>query len=68
MSSSSSAPNKPKPTRPCYNCGSNDWWFRETFGPGEWLCNKCHPNPSKEINGQREQETEMAAGETTANT
>lgn len=38
------------PTRPCHLCHSTDWWWRPTsqWGPGEWLCNVCHPNPNKE--------------------
>lgn len=31
----------PKPDKPCYVCGSNDWWLRDD----EWLCNRCHPEP-----------------------
>ena len=32
-----------KPTKPCYICGSNDWWQR---ADGSWNCNRCHPNPN----------------------
>ncbi len=32
-----------KPTKPCYVCGSNDWWQRPDGG---WLCGRCHPNPN----------------------
>ena len=36
-----------KPDRPCGICKSNDWWWRPAgWGPGEWLCNFCHPNPN----------------------
>ena len=34
----------PKPAKPCYICGSSDWWQRPD---GDWLCNKCHPKPKK---------------------
>lgn len=32
-----------RPTKPCYVCGSNDWWQRPDGG---WNCNRCHPNPN----------------------
>lgn len=32
-----------KPTKPCYVCGTNDWWQRPDGG---WLCGRCHPNPN----------------------
>ena len=32
-----------KPTKPCWNCGSSDWWLTPD---GRWLCGKCHPNPN----------------------
>lgn len=37
-----------RPTKPCHICGSSDWWQRSAsqWGPGEWLCNRCHPNPN----------------------
>lgn len=41
----------PLPTKPCHNCGSMDWWWREprmifdSYSPGEWLCGRCHPKP-----------------------
>ena len=39
-----------KPLCPCSNCGSTDWWWRQNnWAPkGEYLCNRCHPNPNKE--------------------
>ena len=37
-----------KPTKPCWVCGANDWWWRSDsqWGPGQWLCGRCHPNPN----------------------
>lgn len=36
----------PKPTRPCWNCGTNEWWLRDKgIGKSEWLCARCRPNP-----------------------
>lgn len=39
---------EPKPTHPCSICGSTDWWWQpdSRWGPGEWLCGRCHPNPN----------------------
>jgi len=37
-----------RPTHPCHICGTTDWWWRQTYGPGEWLCGRCHPNPNRE--------------------
>lgn len=31
-----------KPFRPCFVCGSNDWWQRKDGG---WVCGRCHPRP-----------------------
>ncbi len=31
----------PKPDRPCWVCGSTEWWLRD----GEWICSRCHPAP-----------------------
>lgn len=46
---------KPKPTRPCFVCGSYDWWLRKVgFGAEAWLCGRCHPNPNKEVSNARE--------------
>ncbi|MCJ7743786.1 MAG: hypothetical protein MUO99_04405 [Dehalococcoidales bacterium] len=41
---------KPKPEK-CWNCGSTEFWLREAsqWGPGAWLCCRCHPNPNKEV-------------------
>lgn len=35
------------PDYACYNCGSTSYWLRESgrWGKGEWLCQRCHPNP-----------------------
>ncbi len=33
----------PKPTKPCYVCGANDWWLTPD---GRYLCGWCHPNPN----------------------
>jgi hypothetical protein len=30
-----------KPEKPCYSCGSMDYWQRSDGG---WVCNTCHPN------------------------
>lgn len=32
-----------KPTKPCWNCGSTDFWLTPD---GHWLCGRCHPNPN----------------------
>jgi hypothetical protein len=42
----------PKPEQPCYACGLKEWWWRESShlgGPGDWVCQKCHPNPNENI-------------------
>lgn len=36
---------KPKPVKPCWNCGLNKWWQR---ADGEWICQYCHPKPFEE--------------------
>ncbi len=36
-----------KPDKPCHNCGGTEWWWREAYGPGEWLCGRCHPRGDK---------------------
>ncbi|MFC1929971.1 AAA family ATPase [Chloroflexota bacterium] len=36
------------PTAPCHNCGSRDYWLRESWGRAEWLCSQCHPKPGGE--------------------
>lgn len=36
-----------KPNKPCYVCGSSAWWQRPD---GQWLCNRCHPNPNPSPN------------------
>jgi putative DNA primase/helicase len=36
-------PDTKQPT-PCPTCGGTDWWQRVT---GEWVCQKCHPDPNK---------------------
>lgn len=45
-----------KPTKPCYNCGSNEWWRRPD---GSWNCGQCHPNPNPEEG--KSDEPEMVA-------
>ena len=38
-----------KPDRPCFVCGSMEWWWRGPSplgGSAEWLCCGCHPKPS----------------------
>lgn len=37
-----------KPVK-CYNCDGTDFWLRTAWEPPEWLCNRCHPNPNKEV-------------------
>jgi hypothetical protein len=37
--------NGNKPTYPCYICGANNWWKRNS---GEWVCGRCHPEPRGE--------------------
>lgn len=56
---------KPKPVKPCWVCGSNNWYWREASvlgGSGEWLCGRCHPKPrlvnSDLVNGGRYDRTE----------
>lgn len=30
---------QPKPDKPCYVCGSREWWLRKSgMGKPEWLC------------------------------
>jgi len=37
-----------KPVTPCFNCGENDWWYRESpYKPDEWLCKRCKKQPPK---------------------
>ncbi len=36
-----------KPSQPCTNCKSDNWWLRQ----GEWICGRCHPNPNIEKEG-----------------
>jgi len=39
---------KDKPTQPCLICKGTDYWYRHPgvlAGPGEWLCERCHPEP-----------------------
>ncbi len=42
-----------KPHKPCFTCGSNDWWWRKPsrWGIGEALCSICHPNPNHNTPG-----------------
>jgi len=35
----------PKPDKPCFACGSNNWWLRVAYGHPKWICGKCHPKP-----------------------
>ncbi len=37
----------PKPDKPCYNCGTDNWWLRGN----EYLCSLCHPNPNEKEQG-----------------
>jgi len=34
-----------RPTKPCWACGSDDWWLTPD---GRWLCGRCHPSPNPE--------------------
>jgi putative DNA primase/helicase len=34
------------PTVPCPVCGSIDYWLTDD---NRWLCERCHPNPNKEV-------------------
>jgi len=38
------APNKPRPTTPCFACQSTDWWWNGY----NWICNRCHPNSEQD--------------------
>ena len=42
--------NKDKELKPCWRCKGTDWWWRPAgkYGPGEWLCSQCHPDPAAE--------------------
>ena len=45
----------------CPVCGSDDWWYRPASslgGPGERLCNRCHPKPREK--GKRSPQQEKA--------
>ena len=46
-----------KPEGVCWICQCVDWYWRpaNNWGPGEWLCNQCHPDP-KELAKEWEQE------------
>lgn len=37
--------------KPCHNCGSNNWWWRQNRWAlkGEWLCGTCHPEVKNEM-------------------
>jgi len=35
-----------KPPNQCYTCRESDFWHNG----GEWVCNRCHPNPTKVLN------------------
>jgi len=39
----------PKPDRPCHRCGSNEWYWPDSYyiGIKQWICAVCHP-PVKE--------------------
>jgi transposase len=40
----------PNPTKPCYNCGGTEYWWREKgWGDGGWLCSRCHPCPNSSV-------------------
>jgi len=42
------APLPPEfPTKPCGNCGCNDYWL--SMG-NEWVCCRCHPEPKEKEN------------------
>lgn len=33
------------PEKPCFVCGSTDWWYQMNVEPNQWLCGHCHPAP-----------------------
>ena len=39
---------RPKPNYPCPACHSTDWWWPSDsyWGPKQWVCGQCHPNPN----------------------
>jgi putative DNA primase/helicase len=40
-------PDNPDAKAICPTCGGTDWWQRVT---GEWVCQRCHPDPYKNKN------------------
>lgn len=36
----SSKQKKEKPVKPCWVCGTMEWWQHRD---GEWICGVCHP-------------------------
>lgn len=43
---------KGQPKEPCPTCEGTDWHWRlasELGGPGEWLCDRCHPGLKERI-------------------
>ena len=50
-----------KPTKPCYVCGSSDWWLALD---GRYLCGKCHLNPnpgSNPVSSEKKYSSEVLA-------
>jgi len=50
-----------KPPTPAPSAATTDWWWRpdSRWGPGEWLCSRCHPNPNKEAEVTAEKQPEL---------
>lgn len=54
-------------SKPCFICGSLDWWWRQSSplgGPGEFVCSVCHPNPNCHVDMATSNHNTPGAGET----
>lgn len=40
-----SAGSPKAPPAKCHICGNTEFWLRDSYGPPEWLCTRCHPCP-----------------------
>ncbi len=51
-----------KPIYRCPTCKGFHWWWRppDQWGPGEWLCTVCHPNPGEGRKMSKDQSTHRA--------
>jgi hypothetical protein len=36
-----------KPSKPCFNCGGEEWWQR--IPDGHFVCKWCHPFPDSAL-------------------